>query len=260
MKIFAGTSGYGYEEWRGKFYPEKLLPRRMLAYYAGRLEAVEVNTTFYRMPETGVLRSWAEQVPPGFVFAVKAPRVITHLKRLRNAEKETGFFLESLAVLGKKLGPVLFQFPPGFREDRGLLEKFLRLVPDRFRCAFEFRNPSWIDPWVADMLWKKDCAFCLADIHAWPAEEYSGNQPGWGYLRLRRGDYTDDELSRVVGWIIGRKWTRTYVFFSHEGGMGPELARRLRGLARENQSGAHNDAVPSAVPAAGGYPEWEGWS
>ena len=143
MKIHVGTSGYGYKEWKGIFYPEKLPAREMLSFYAQRLSAVEINYTFYHMPTEKVLTSWAEQVPADFAFVLKAPQVITHRKRLHNVDEECAYFFRTLAVLGPKMGPVLFQFPPNFRANRPLLESFLALIPENVRCAFEFRNPSW---------------------------------------------------------------------------------------------------------------------
>ena len=109
MKIFIGTSGYGYKEWKGRFYPEKISPKEMLRFYSEHLATVEINDTFYHMPTEPVLTSWAEQVPDDFVFAIKAPQVITHLKRLKDVGGETGYLFRTLSTLDRKLGPVLFQ-------------------------------------------------------------------------------------------------------------------------------------------------------
>src|SRR5512137_1392128 len=129
MKIHVGTSGYSYKEWKGVFYPEKISPKEMLRFYSERLETVEINNTFYRMPSELVLTGWANQVPNDFVFAFKAPQVITHVKRLRNVGQETEYFLRTLTVLSARLGPVLFQFPPGLRADYQGLKDFLALLP-----------------------------------------------------------------------------------------------------------------------------------
>ena len=142
MKIHVGTSGYAYKEWKGRFYPEKISPQEMLRFYSGRLNTVEINNTFYRMPKESVLASWGEQVPSDFVLALKSPQVITHLKKLRNVIEETEYLFRTLSVLERKLGPILFQFPKSFRADRPALQDFLRLIPDGRACAFEFRNPS----------------------------------------------------------------------------------------------------------------------
>ena len=152
MKIHVGTSGYGYKEWKGKFYPEKISPGEMLRFYSERLGAVEINNTFYHMPTESVLRSWAEQVPEDFVFALKAPQVITHLKRLRNVDEETEYLFRTLSVLGQKLGPVLFQFPKSFQANLPALEDFLALIPGKIPCAFEFRSPAWFDDEILDLL------------------------------------------------------------------------------------------------------------
>ena len=160
MKIFVGTSGYGYKEWKGKFYPEKISPKEMLRFYAERLSTVEINNTFYHMPTEPVLASWAEQVPDDFVFALKAPQVITHLKRLRDVDGETEYLFRTLSVLDRKLGPVLFQFPKSFRADRPRLEDFLALIPGHISCAFEFRSPSWLDVEILDLLRGRGCSLC----------------------------------------------------------------------------------------------------
>ena len=129
MNIYAGTSGYGYREWKGKFYPEKISPDEMLRFYAERFNSVEINNTFYRMPTTKILASWADQVPSHFVFAFKAPQVITHLKQLKQVDQEISYFFRTLSVFGNKLGPVLFQFPKSFHADPLDLEDFLDLLP-----------------------------------------------------------------------------------------------------------------------------------
>src|SRR5512135_2668580 len=161
MNIFIGTSGYSYKEWKGIFYPEKISPKEMLRFYSERLGTVEINNTFYHMPTRGVLLSWAEQVPRDFIFALKAPQVITHLKRLRNVGEETEYLFSTLSVLGRKLGPVLFQFPKSFRADLSALKDFLTLIPANMSCAFEFRSPSWLDVKILDLLREKGCGLCI---------------------------------------------------------------------------------------------------
>lgn len=231
MKIYVGTSGYGYNEWKGKFYPEKIPPGEMLRFYSGRLNTVEINNTFYHMPTEGVLASWAEQVPRYFVFALKAPQVITHLKRLRNVGEETDYLFRTLPVLGRKLGPVLFQFPKSFRADRPALEDFLGLIPGNMPCAFEFRSPSWLDAEILDLLRKRGCSLCTADADENPASKIINTAP-WGYLRLRRSDYTDADLSQWMERIFSQKWKRAFVFFKHEEeAKGAEMAMRFREIA-----------------------------
>jgi uncharacterized protein YecE (DUF72 family) len=231
MKIHVGTSGYGYKEWKGIFYPEKISPKEMLRFYAERLGTVEINYTFYHMPTEKILASWAEQVPDDFAFALKAPQVITHRKRLRNVNEETDYFFRTLSVLGRKMGPVLFQFPKSFRADHSLLEDFLPLIPGDMHCAFEFRSPSWDDPEILGLLREKGCSLCFADTDEKPVEEIVSTAP-WGYLRLRRSDYTNADLAQWKKRILSQKWKRVYVFFKHEEeARGPEMAVSFRALA-----------------------------
>ena len=227
MKIHVGTSGFAHKEWKGKFYPEKISPKELLRFYAERLGTVEINNTFYHMPQESVLASWAGQVPDDFVFALKAPQVITHMKQMRNVFEETERLFRSLAILDRKLGPVLFQFPKSFRADRQALEDFLPLIPGETTCAFDFRSPSWLDDEILDLLRKKGCSWCIEDTDETPVSEVISTA-AWGYLRLRRSDYTDAALSQWVEKIRSQKWDRAFVFFKHEDG--PELALRFQEL------------------------------
>ncbi|HUI94090.1 MAG TPA: DUF72 domain-containing protein [Chitinivibrionales bacterium] len=232
MKIFVGTSGYGYKEWKGNFYPEKISADKMLSFYSGRLETVEVNNTFYRMPTEPVVMGWAKQVPPGFMFAIKAPQMITHIKRLKNVKEETRFFLKSVSRLGKKLGCVLFQFPASFRQDAETLGNFLGLIPEKIPCAFDFRSSSWMDMKIFGLLRDKGCCLCMEDTDEKSVEEIVGTT-SWGYLRLRRPDYSEGDLSGWAKKISLQKWKTAFVFFKHEddsAARGPALALRFREL------------------------------
>jgi uncharacterized protein YecE (DUF72 family) len=230
MKIYVGTSGYAYKEWKGKFYPEKISPDEMLRFYSEHLHTVEINNTFYRMPKESVLVSWGERVPGGFVFALKAPQIITHLKRLRDVAEETRYFFKTLSVLGEKLGPVLFQFPKSFRADRSVLEDFLSLIPRDMASAFEFRSPSWLNDEILGLLRGKGASLCIADSEENPVQEIIPTA-SWGYLRLRRPDYTDADLSQWVENILSQKWERAFVFFKHEDKAGgAEMAMRFQEL------------------------------
>jgi uncharacterized protein YecE (DUF72 family) len=231
MKFYVGTIGYGYKEWKGIFYPEKISPREMLRFYAEHLGSVEINNTFYHMPTEGVLSSWEKQVSDDFLFAIKAPQIITHLKRMRNVGTETGYFFRSLSVLGRKLGPVLFQFPNSFHADYPALKDFLALIPHKTPCAFEFRNPSWYDVKILDLLRERGCSLCIADTDENPTDEIISTAP-WGYLRLRRSDYTDADLSQWVEKIFSQKWEKAFVFFKHEEeAKAPKMAIRFREFA-----------------------------
>lgn len=230
MKIYAGTSGFGHAEWKGKFYPEKIRPGDMLRFYAERLGTVEINNTFYHMPSEKMLLSWAAQVPPGFVFAIKAPQVITHIKQLKHVFEEIERLFKSLSVLEGKQGPVLFQFPKSFRADAALLKEFLSLLPPDSRPAFEFRSPTWHTEEVLGLLADKACSLCIADTDEQAVERIKSTAD-WGYLRLRRSDYKDADLSRWAERILSQQWERAFVFFKHEDdAKGPELAMRFMRL------------------------------
>jgi uncharacterized protein YecE (DUF72 family) len=230
MNVYVGTSGFAHKEWKGKFYPEKISPKDMLRFYAGRLKTVEINNTFYHMPNGTVLTSWADQVPSDFVFALKAPQVITHMKRLNHVSSEAGYLFKSLSVLDRKLGPVLFQFPASFHANVPALEAFLDLVPGNAACAFDFRSPTWLEGGVPDLLRKKGCSWCIEDTDENPAQKIISTAT-WGYLRLRRSDYTDADLSHWAESVLSQKWEKAFVFFKHEDeAKGPELAMRFQEL------------------------------
>ena len=231
MKIYAGTSGFAYKEWKGSFYPEKISPREMLRFYATRLNTVEINNTFYHMPMKQVLTSWADQVPDDFIFALKAPQIITHMKRLKNVFEETERVFGALSVLGRKLGPVLFQFPKSFPADRAALEDFLGIIPVGTACAFDFRSPTWLEAGIPDLLGKKGLSWCIEDTDESRVREVVSAAP-WGYLRLRRSDYTDADLSDWAEKVLAQPWERAFVFFKHEGeeARGPKWAARFQEL------------------------------
>jgi uncharacterized protein YecE (DUF72 family) len=228
VEINVGTSGFSYKEWKGAFYPEKISPKEMLRFYSAHFNTVEINNTFYHMPTEGILSGWADKVPDGFVFAFKAPQIITHIKRLRNVASETEYFFKTLSMLGRKLGPVLFQFPKTFYADIPELKNFLTLLPHTMSFAFEFRNPSWLDTAILDLLREKGCSLCTPDSDENAATEII-RTASWGYLRLRRVDYTENELSGWLKRILSQKWQGAFVFFKHEEetGKGPDTAIRF---------------------------------
>jgi uncharacterized protein YecE (DUF72 family) len=229
VKIAIGTSGFSYAEWKGSFYPEDMKPDGMLRYYAERMNAVEINNTFYRMPKPELLTSWASQVPEGFSFALKAAQRITHQKRLKEAGEETAYFLKTAAALESRLGPILFQLPPNLKKDAARLAAFLELLPAGTRGAFEFRHESWFDQETFDLLRARAMALCIAEDEslATPPEATAG----WGYLRLRRQDYSDDDVAAWAARLKAMPWTDAFVFFKHEeAGTGPRLAARMRTL------------------------------
>ena len=241
-----GTSGYNYPEWKGTFYPEKFAARKMLPYYAERLDTVEINYTFYRLPTARLLAGWSEVTPPGFAFTLKAPRRITHEARLRGCEELTGAFCEAAATLGDKRGALLFQLPPSFRQDLPVLDAFLAMLPPGARAAFEFRHRSWHDDAVFERLSAAGQALCVADSERL-STPVTITAP-YAYFRLRDEGYTDDD---VVRWAetIARATTRcgdVFVYFKHEeSGKGPALARRLR----EALGLPPSDRMPDQPPA-----------
>ena len=167
----------------------------MLHFYASKLPAVEINNTFYRLPKASILESWADQVPEGFRFAIKASRRITHFKRLKDTGDETAYLLETLQALGQRLGVVLFQLPPNLKKDLPRLQGFLDLLSAATgRAVFEFRHASWFDDEVLDCLREPGSAVCVSDADEEAATEVI-DTTNWGYLRLRRAHYSPDELS-----------------------------------------------------------------
>ena len=152
MTLYAGTSGYSYKEWKGRFYPEKIAPKDMLGYYASRLHAVELNNTFYRMPQPGMIESWKAQVPENFRFSVKAPQVITHFRRLKDAGPQTRIMLKTVSALEERLGAVIFRMPEDMKKDLKRLETFLKVLPAETPAVFDFRHPTWFDDEVVELL------------------------------------------------------------------------------------------------------------
>lgn len=203
-KVWIGTSGWRYEHWRGRFYPEGLSPRRWLEHYARYFDTVELNSPFYRIPKRSAFQRWRQRTPQGFLFAVKASRLITHKRRLQGAEGELRWFLSEAEGLGDKLGPVLFQLPPSLKAELGLLEAFLQGLPPG-RYAFEFRHPSWFTEEVYEVLKGRDAALCVADSPRFPCVKRV--TASFLYLRLhgsRRlyaSSYTREELEQWASFI-----------------------------------------------------------
>ena len=242
VRLLAGASGFAYKPWKGPFYPADLPDAGMLAYYAERLPTVEINNTFYRLPKAEMLAGWAEQTPETFRFVLKASRRITHIQRLKEVGELVDYFLTTAGTLGERLGPLLFQLPPHMKKDLERLRIFLELVPQARRVALEFRNASWFEDDVYDLLRAHDTALCIAETGSEDGkddDEDGGSEPApltatasWGYLRLRRDDYTDADLRSWAARIAAQPWSDAYVFFKHEDeGAAPKLAKRLMDLA-----------------------------
>ena len=233
MSFFVGTSGYSYKEWKGSFYPEKISAKDMLRFYAERLSTVEINATFYRMPQQSMLENWKEQVLGNFRFSLKASQRITHFKRLKETQEETKYFLETAAVLGRQLGVVLFQLPPNMKKDVPRLETFLTQLPQTTPAAFEFRHPTWFDDDVVDLLRSQNRPLVVSDTDDLPASHID-KTADWGYLRLRRVNYSEENLAEWLERIRDQDWKETYVFFKHEDeGTGLKLAAQFLNLASQ---------------------------
>ena len=229
MDILTGTSGFAYKEWKGAFYPEDLPADRFLSYYAERFRACEINNTFYRMPNPETLRAWAAEVPPAFRFVLKASRQITHSKRLKDCAQPVEFLAQQARGLGERLGPILFQLPPNLKKDTERLRTFLGVIPADIRAAFEFRHESWHDDDVIDALREHGQALAIADTDDLTAPRVT--TASWGYLRLRRVEYTDDEVRDWASWTLAQDWSQAFCFFKHEdAATGPRLAARFAEL------------------------------
>jgi uncharacterized protein YecE (DUF72 family) len=229
MVLRIGTSGFSYREWKGVFYPDDLKAADMLSYYAQRLGTVEINNTFYRMPTRGLLEGWASQVPEGFRFVLKVAQKITHFKRLKNVDEEVAYLVETVGVMGPRLGPLLVQLPPSFACDPARLEAFLAMLPAGMRAALEVRHSSWRNPDVLALLEGRGVALVASETDEEPLPELA-RTASWGYLRLRRSSYTPSELSDWSKRIAGQGWDEAFVFFKHEQ-IAPDLAQQLASAA-----------------------------
>jgi uncharacterized protein YecE (DUF72 family) len=229
--IRIGTSGFSYKEWLGGFYPEKLAGPKMLAHYAARLPTVEINYTFRAMPKREMLEKWATQTPEHFRFALKAPQRITHFARLRGVDDTVAYFAEVASAMGERLGPSLFQLPPGFKCDVALLRDFLALLKGKLRAAFEFRDRSWFDDSVMRTLAEGGAALCIAESEklSTPVERTAP----FVYLRLRNEDYDDAGLAAWAKRLsaMAAEAEEIYLYFKHED-HAPDLALRLREMLK----------------------------
>lgn len=223
MRVVAGTSGFAYKEWCGAFYPEKMKEEDMLPFYAGHCRTVELNNTFYRLPNEKKLRHWASQVPPDFTFAIKASRSITHMKRLKDAGDATAYLFRITALLEERRGAILFGLPPNLKKDMDRLRAFLDILSADARVAFDFRHESWNDDEVFDELRARAIALCITDAED-QETPFVATAP-WGYLRLRRADYSDEDLDVWAERIRAQPWSDVSVYFKHEdAATGPALA------------------------------------
>ena len=229
-RIWIGTSGYNYPEWRGSFYPEKMRPADMLPFYAAAFDSVEINYTFYRMPNAKTIDGWAAATPQDFRFVLKAPKRITHERRLKEVGDTLAVFVRLASALDDRLGPLLFQLPPNLKKDLPRLEAFLDELPDTAKAAFEFRHESWFDEDVLAALRARGVALCIADSEKISAPVVK--TAAFSYFRLRDEGYQDAD---IAAWAEKVREASTsgevYVFFKHEeSGKGPAFAKQLREL------------------------------
>ena len=216
--LYAGTSGFAYPAWKPGFYPAKLPSKQFLKHYAERLNCVEINYTFRRLPSASTLTNWVEATPAGFVFAVKANQRITHILRLKNAAEATELFLRMIDPLrtARRLGPILFQLPPHLKCDVALLRDYLALLPPDMRYAFEFRHASWLAEPVYDELRQRNISLCVAESERLEVPEVI--TADFVYFRLRKPDYTEADVDAFVaraGELLAAG-KDLYLMFKHE--------------------------------------------
>jgi uncharacterized protein YecE (DUF72 family) len=240
-KLHIGTSGWHYDHWKGPFYPEDLTTERWLSFYSEHLDTVEINNSFYQLPETETLESWRLTTPEGFLFAVKASRYVTHMKKLKDPDQPLANFLGRMMGLGDKLGPILFQLPPNWHLNLERLNSFLDKLPEGRRFAFEFRDPSWFDERVYQLLSAHDAALCIYEFGGRKSPKESTTN--WIYVRLHgpegayRGKY---DVQTLTGWIGAfstwmRQGKEIYCYFDNdEAGYAAQNAITLKGMAEDN--------------------------
>ena len=221
--IYIGTSGWFYRGWRGIYYPQELPPHEWFKFYTSDFNTVEINSTFYRGAKGSNLKKWKKESPPNFIFALKAFRGITHLKRLKDASEDVSAFLKEASALGENLGPILFQLPPSLRCSPELLERFLEKLPQDFRFAFEFRSQGWFESKeVEEILRSKNCAFVTVSAPKLP--EVVKITADWAYIRFHGKTawynylYSDDEIKSWAERIkeMANRLKDIFVYFNND--------------------------------------------
>jgi len=210
--IHIGTSGWYYAHWRGNFYPDEINSSEFLNYYIKKLNTVEINNSFYRLPDKSTLKDWHKKTPDNFIFSAKASRYITHVKKLKDPKKSTKKFFKTVEVLGKKLGPILFQLPPSWRPNPERLDNFLKVLPEKYKYTFEFRNSKWFNKKTYGILKKHKAAFCI--YHLAGKLSPKENTADFIYIRLHgpkgayEGSYKKSDL---------KKWVKNFLRWNKEG-------------------------------------------
>jgi uncharacterized protein YecE (DUF72 family) len=222
-EIRVGTSGYHYKHWLGRYYPAGTKPNAMLAHYMRDFDTVELNNTFYRLPTEEMFDSWRDAAPPGFVYAVKGSRFITHRIKLKDPMRGLTNFMPRAERLGERLGPILWQLPPNWKVNVERLEEFLSLLPPGHRYTFELRDRSWMTDRVLEVLQRYNAAFCIYELAGYRSPlELTAD---WTYVRLHgpgaakyQGRYSDAQMSewteRIRIW--SRKLKAIYVYFDND--------------------------------------------
>ena len=236
--LYIGTSGWSYPTWKPAFFPEQLPAKRFLEFYSTRLNAVELNATFKRMPAANVIQAWIAAAAPGFRFAAKAHQSITHFKRLKEADESMRFFLRSLEPMREsgKLGPVLFQLPPNLKADIGLLDAFVQVLPQAYKFAFEFRHESWFADPVYEILRKKNVALCWAESEKIVTPRVS--TADFLYFRLRLPEFDEAQVNKIAEELKGlSQGQEIYAFFKHEdepsGALNAVKVARMNGIEEQ---------------------------
>ncbi|MBD3345241.1 MAG: DUF72 domain-containing protein [Chitinivibrionales bacterium] len=238
-----GTSGWHYKHWTGPFYPEKMKTGDMLKFYLQHFSTVEINNSFYKLPEEKTLKQWASLVPAGFEFAVKASRYITHVKKLKDPEEPVNTFMSRIEVLGDKLGPVLFQLPPSWKVNLERLESFCKVLPGGFSYAFEFRNPTWFDDSVIEILNEYNASFCIYDIEGRTSPSHLVGPIR--YIRLHgpdgkyQGSYSKQQLRKWANLLSSwrEQGRKAYCYFDNDqNGYAPHNALTLMEMLQTTRS------------------------
>ena len=231
MPLHIGTSGWSYPSWKPAFFPDKLPQKRFLEFYSTQLNAVELNATFRRFPTASSIQNWVGSTTPDFRFAAKAHQVITHFRRLKDADGPVRSYLESLEPMRQsgKLGPILFQTPPNLQADTALLEAFVQLLPQAYQFAFEFRHVSWFSDATFETLKKrKNATLCWAQSEKVAAPKVATSD--FLYYRFRLPEYSKDQLNKIAEELAAQPQKEVFAFFKHE--ENPESALNAVTVAR----------------------------
>jgi uncharacterized protein YecE (DUF72 family) len=243
-----GCSGWQYKHWRGDFYPADVPQSRWLEYYSRFFDTVEINNSFYRLPEASTFAGWASRVPMRMVFAVKGSRFLTHMKKLKDPEEPVERLFSRVRALGRHLGPVLFQLPPGLKADEPRLERFLSALPRDVRHVLEFREPSWYSDEIYELMQRHKVSLCLHDMHGsatgrlrvGPIVYVRFHGPSGRY----QGGYPADRLRSWADWLDGEieKSSDIYAYFNNDvGGHAPRDAQTLRAMLTERAAMLNNE-------------------